>query len=154
VIATDDRVGVSIRATSDGSATRVTLAATADQVFDAVTQSFAMLKVPITYADKTLGEQGNKKFIMSRSFDFQPVSAYLNCGEDPFGGPNANANPVQVSIVARARAAGGSRTTLETAVSGVTYKGGGNSGPIYCTSTGTLEQHFAQMVASRVSPGS
>jgi hypothetical protein len=150
VIATDDRVGVSIRATSDGSATRVSLAATADQVFDAVTQSFAMLKVPITYADKGLGEQGNRKFIMSRSFDSQPVSAYLNCGDDPFGGPNANANPVQVSIVSRARAAGGTNTVLETVVSGVTYKGGGNSGPIYCTSTGTLEQHIAEMVASRI----
>jgi hypothetical protein len=109
-----------------------------------------MLKVPITYADKGLGEQGNRKFIMSRSFDSQPVSAYLNCGDDPFGGPNANANPVQVSIVSRARAAGGTNTVLETVVSGVTYKGGGNSGPIYCTSTGTLEQHIAEMVASRI----
>jgi hypothetical protein len=95
VLATDDRTGVSIRATSDGAATRVTLAATADDVFNAVTSSYAMLKVPVTYADKGIGEQGNKKFVMSRMFDRQPVSAYLNCGDDPFGGPNANANPVQ-----------------------------------------------------------
>jgi len=150
VLATDDRVGVSIRATSDGSATRITLSATADEVFNAVTSSYAMLKVPVTYADKGLGEQGNKKFMMSRTFDGQPVSAYLNCGDDPFGGPNANANPVQVSIVTRARASGGTSTVLETMVSGVTYKAGGNSGAIYCTSSGTLEQHIAEMVASRV----
>ena len=150
VLATDDRTGVSIRATSDGAATRVTLAATADDVFNAVTSSYAMLKVPVTYADKGIGEQGNKKFMMSRMFDRQPVSAYLNCGDDPFGGPNANANPVQVSIVTRARASGGTSTILETMVSGVTYKGGGNTGAIYCTSTGTLEQHIAEMVASRL----
>ena len=150
VLATDDRVGISIRAPSDGSATRVTIPATADEVFNAVTSSYAMLKVPITYADKGLGEQGNKKFLMSRTFDNQRVSAYLNCGDDPFGGPNANANPVQVSLVTRARAAGGTSTVLETMVSGVTYKGGGNSGPIYCTSTGTLEQDIAEMVGSRI----
>jgi hypothetical protein len=153
ILATDDRIGVSIRATSDGSATRVTLGATSDQVFNAVTASYAFLKIPITYADKGLGEQGNKKFMMSRMFDRQPVSAYLNCGDDPFGGPNANANPVQVSVVSRAKASGGTRTLLETMVSGVTYKGGGNTGPIYCTSTGTLEQHIAEMVASRVPTG-
>ena len=153
VLATDDRIGVSIRATSDGSATRISLSATADEVFNAVTSSFAMLKVPITYADKGLGEQGNKKFMMSRTFDSQPVSAYLNCGDDPFGGPNANSNPVQVSIVTRARASGGTSTVLETMVSGVTHKPGGNSGAIYCTSTGTLEQHIAEMVTSRISKG-
>ena len=150
VVAVDDRIGQSIRTSNDASATRVTLAATADQVFNAVTQSYAFLKIPITYADKGLGEQGNKKFVVSRTFDGHPISAYLNCGDDPFGGPNANANPVQVSIVTRARASGGTSTVLETLVTGVTYKGGGNSGPIYCSTTGTLEQHLGEMVASRI----
>lgn len=150
VVAVDDRIGQSIRTGSNPSATRVTLSATADQVFDAVTSSYAFLKIPITYADKGLGEQGNKKFIMSRTFDGQLVSSYLNCGDDPFGGPNANANPVQVSIVSRARASGGTSTVLETLITGVTYKGGGNSGPIYCSTTGTLEQHIGEMVSSRL----
>lgn len=150
VIAVDDRIGQSIRSPLDGSATRISLAATADKVFDAVTSTYAMLRVPITYADKGLGEQGNKKFVVSRSFNGQPVSTYLNCGDDPFGGPNADANPVQVSIVSRARASGGTSTVLETIVSGVTSKSGGNSGQIYCASTGTLEQRIADMVASRI----
>ena len=150
VIAVDDRVGATVRAPNDVEANRVTLPATADQVYAAVTSSYAMLKVPITYFDKSLGEQGNRKFVMSRTFDNQRVSTYLNCGDDPFGGPNANANPVTVSLVTRAKAVGGTSTVLETTLSGVTYKGGGNSGPIYCGSTGALEQHIAAMVASRL----
>ncbi|MEO5509803.1 MAG: hypothetical protein ABIS27_04180 [Longimicrobiales bacterium] len=66
------------------------------------------------------------------------------------GGPNADANPVQVSIVTRARASGGTSTVLETLVSGVTYNGGGSSGPIHCATTGEFEEHIAEMVSSRL----
>ena len=150
VVATDDRTGATLRVVNDVDAARVTLPATADQVFSAVTSSYAFLKIPITHVDRTLGEQGNKKFTMSRMFDGQQVSHYLNCGDDPFGGPNANANPVIVSIVTRARAQGGTSTVLETIITGVTYKGGGSTGPIYCATTGAMEQHLAEMVASRL----
>ena len=153
VIVVDDRAGASVRSPNDPVAAAVKLPATADQVFSAVSSSFAMLKIPITYTDRNLGEQGNKKFIMSRRFDSQPVSTYLNCGNDPFGGPNADVNPVTVSIVTRARPSGGTGTVLETMISGLTFKGGASSGPIYCASTGELEQHLAEMVASRLSPG-
>ena len=130
VVAVDDTRGSSIRTHSDAKAASITLAASADQVFTAVTESYATIKVPVTYQDKGLGELGNKKFVMSRTFDGQRVSTYLNCGDDPFGGPNADANPVQVSIITRARASGGTSTTLETLVSGVTFKASGSSGPI------------------------
>jgi hypothetical protein len=150
VIAVDDRVGTSIRTPNDVEATRITLNATADEVFNAVTASYAFLKIPVTYADKNIGEQGNKKYVMSRTFDHQPISAYLNCGDDPFAGPNANANPVTVSIVTRARAAGGTGTILETTFTGVTFKATASTGPIYCATTGTLEKHIADMVSSRV----
>ncbi|HEY0242465.1 MAG TPA: hypothetical protein VGC52_07355 [Gemmatimonadaceae bacterium] len=150
IVATDDRTGSTVRAVNDVDATRVTLPATADQVFAAVASSYAFLKIPITHVDRTLGEQGNKKFVMSRTFDGQQVSHYLNCGSDPFGGPNANSNPVNVSIVTRARAQGGTGTLLETIITGVTYKGGGSTGPIYCATTGAMELHLAEMVASRL----
>lgn len=149
ILVTDDRVGSTIR-TNDVDATRVTLSATADQVFSAVTSSYAFLKIPVTHMDRALGEQGNKKFVMSRTFDGQRVSDYLNCGDDPFGGPNANAGPVTVSMVTRARALGGTSTVLETTFTGVTYKSGASTGPIYCATTGTMEKHLAEMVASRL----
>lgn len=150
VLAVDDRVGTSIRAANDIGATRITLDAPVDQVFNAVTSTYAFLKVPITYSDRNLGEQGNKKFIMSRMFDGQPVASYLNCGDDPFGGPNADSNPVTVLLVTRARPAGGTTTIVETTLSGVTHKGTSSTGPIYCATTGALEQHIADMVQSRV----
>ena len=151
ILATDDRTGTTVRLNNDVAATRVILPATADQVFAAVTSSYAFLKIPVTYINRALGEQGNKKYTMSRRFEGQQVSHYLNCGDDPFGGPNANAYPVTVSIVTRARPQGGTSTALETTLSGVTYKGGGNTGPIYCASTGALESHLNALVGSRLS---
>jgi len=150
IVASDEMRGGTIRAPGDAGAASVTLPATADQVFDAITTVFAYLKVPVTYSEKTLGEQGNRKFVMSRRFDNQSVSEYLNCGDDPMGGPNANAYPVTVSLVTRSRASGGTNTVLETILTGITYKPGANSGAIYCASTGTLEGRIAEMVASRL----
>ena len=150
VVAVDETSGASVRVHNDAEGTAVTLAAPADLVYPAVTSTYAFLKVPLTYSDKSVGAQGNTKFIMSRSFAGQPVSAWLNCGDDPFGGPNANNNPVTVSIVTRVRASGGTGTVLETVFSGSTYKQSGNTGQIFCASTGALEQRIAKMVASRI----
>lgn len=150
VVAVDERLGTSVRVHNDGNSSRVVLAASADSVFAAVTSSYAMLRVPVTYSDRASGVQGNRKFTVSRTFNNQPVATWLNCGDDPFGGPNANSYPVTISLVTGAKASGGSSTVLETILSGYTYKQGGNTGQIYCASTGALEQQIAKMVASRL----
>ena len=150
VVAVDETSGASVRVHNDAEGSAVILAAPADLVYTAVTSTYAFLKVPVTYSDRALGAQGNTKFVMSRSFNGQPVSDWLNCGDDPFGGPNANSNPVTVSIVTRARASGGTSTVLETTFTGSTYKQSGNTGQIFCASTGALEQRIAKMVASRI----
>ena len=115
----------------------------------AVDLTYVYLKVPVTHYDKSIGEQGNKNFVMFRKFDGQNISNYLNCGDDPFRGPNADSNPVTVSLVTRTRALSATRTSLETAFSGYIAKPG-QSGTIYCTTTGSLELHITEMVASRV----
>lgn len=115
----------------------------------AVALSYLFLKIPLTHYDKSIGEQGNKNFVMSRRFDGHSISRYLSCGDDPFRGPNADANPVSVSIVTRTQPAGENRTSVETIFSGYISKPG-NSGTIYCATTGSLELRIAEMVASRV----
>ena len=149
VIATDESSGRTVRSTNDAGPATVTLRAPVDSVMRAVELSYAFLKVPITYSEKSIGEQGNKRFVMSHTFDRRAISDYLNCGDDPFRGPNANSWPVTISIVTRARAVEGGKTALSTELSGVTHKPS-NSGAIYCASTGYLEQHIAEMVKSRI----
>jgi hypothetical protein len=125
------------------------LVASVDSVMKAVDLSYRFLKIPITHSDPATGEQGNKNFVVSRTLDKRAISDYLNCGDDPFRGPNANSWPVTISIVTRARAVEAGKTALSTDLSGITHKPS-NSGAIYCASTGYLEQHIAEMVRSRI----
>jgi len=148
VIATDEKTGETIR-TNDPGPAAVTLRAPQDSVMTAVGLTYLFLKIPVTHYDKSIGEQGNKLFVMSRTFDGHAISNYLNCGDDPFRGPNADANRVTVSLVTRTQALSPTRTALQTIFSGYISKPG-NSGTIYCTTTGSLELHIAEMVASRV----
>ena len=149
VVATDDVSGVPVRTHTDPSASSAVIPATSDSVFDAVTSVFAILKVPVTFGDKATGEQGNKQFRMMRTFFNERVSTYVNCGDDPFAGPNADLGPVTVSLVTRLRASGGTSTELTTTVTATTQKPAANSGLIYCASTGYLESQIAKMVRSR-----
>lgn len=152
IIATDENMGVTVRSPNDPGPVPVTLPASADSVMRAVELSYNFLKVPITYSDRATGEQGNKKFVMSRMFDRRAISDYLNCGDDPLRGPNANFYPVTVSLVTRALPVEANKTLVQTNFSGYTSKPS-NSGAIYCASTGALELHIAEMVASRITPG-
>jgi hypothetical protein len=152
IIATDENMGVTVRSPNDPGPLPVALPASLDSVMRAVEESYKFLKVPITYSDRATGEQGNKKFVMSRMFDHRSISDYLNCGDDPLRGQNANFFPVTVSLVTRAVVVDATKTTVQTAFSGSTSKPS-NSGVIYCASTGMLEQHIADMVRSRVTPG-
>ena len=149
VIATDENVGVTVRSPNDPGPTPVAITASVDSVMKAVDLTYRFLKIPITQLDPSTGEQGNKNFVVSRRFDHRAISDYLNCGDDPFRGPNANSWPVTISIITRARAVEGGKTALSTELSGVTHKPS-NSGAIYCASTGYLEQHIAEMVKSRI----
>ena len=149
VVAVDERSGASVRTQNDPTGVTSTIQGTTDQVWDATALSFVFLKIPVTYSNRPAGEQGNPNFVMIRNFDGQPLSAYLNCGDDPISGPNANLGRVTVAIVAKIRP-GTSGTVLETLLTGNVVKSGASSAPIYCSTTGTFEKHFADMVASRV----
>ncbi len=149
VVMVDERTGATTRTGNDQSGSKTVIAAPVDKVWEAVASSYMALGVARTFVNQQTGEQGNPKLVMSRRFFNQSVSSYLNCGDDPFSGPNANAHPVTVSLITRVRPeANGS--TIETLLNGTVTKTGANSGAIYCATTGALEEHIAKMVASRV----
>jgi hypothetical protein len=149
IIATDETTGATIRSRTELGPAAVELRATQDSVMKAVDLTYLFLKVPITHYDKALGELGNKMFVMWRTFDGRSISNYLNCGDDAFRGPNADYNRVTASLVTRIHQVSTDKTLVETTFSGYISKPG-SSGAIYCTTTGTLETHMAEMVASRV----
>ena len=72
----------------------------------------------LTHYDKALGEQGNKMFTMSRTFDGRNISNFLSCGDDPFRGPNADYNRITASLVTRTRPLSSNRTAVETTFTG------------------------------------
>jgi hypothetical protein len=149
VIATDEKTGSTIRSVNEPGPAPVILRSPQDSVWRAVALTYLFLKVPVTYDDKSSGEQGNKMFAMSRTFDGHAISHYLNCGDDPFRGPNADSQRVTASLITRTRPVSATQTSIEIIFSGYISKVG-QSGTLYCTSTGSLELHMAEMVASRI----
>src|SRR4026209_931752 len=149
VIATDERTGVTMRSPNDPGPAPVEIRASQDSVMRAVELTYLFLKVPITHLDRALGEQGNKMFTMSRTFDGRNISNFLNCGDDPFRGPNADYNRITASLVTRTRPLAANRTAVEAASPGYFPKPG-SGGAIFCAPTGSLELHLAEMIASRV----
>lgn len=87
VVMVDERVGATVRTGNDQAGSKAVIAAPVDKVWDAVAASYTMLGVTRTFVNQATGEQGNPKLVMSRKFFNQPVSSYLNCGDDPFSGP-------------------------------------------------------------------
>ncbi len=140
-----------VKVHNDQLTTAVDLPAPVDKVWDAVTSTYAVLRVDRTLINRETGEQGNQKLLWSRQFDHKPVSTFINCGDSPFSGPNADLSPVDVSLVTRVRAKG-TGTMITTVLSGTLMKPGANTGTIYCASTGALEHHLAEIVASRLNP--
>lgn len=149
-VVVDERAGA-VKVHNDQLSTAVDFPAPVDKVWDAVASSYAILRVDRTVINRETGEQGNPKLFWSRKFDHKSVSTFINCGDDPFSGPNADRSPVTVSLVTRVRAKG-TGTTMTTVLSGTLMKPGANTGTIYCASTGALEEHLAEMVASQLNP--
>ncbi len=133
----DDRLGT-IRNTANAAGLAVAVAATPDKTWDAMIAAYALIGVEVKYLNRPAGELGNRDAVLSRRIATGEVSKYLDCGSDPFAGPQANAYPVRTSLVTRMWAAGDS-TKIETMFSGTMAKPGAGA-TVHCSSTGSLER--------------
>jgi len=136
----DDQVGT-VRTSAHPALATVAIAATPDKTWDAMMAAYAVIGVDVKYLNRPTGELGNRDAVMSRRIATGELSKYLDCGTDPFAGPQANAYPVKTSVVTRMWP-DGAGTKIETMFSGSMTKPGAGA-TVHCSSTGSLERLIA-----------
>jgi hypothetical protein len=121
-----------------------TLAATDARVFAAMPAVFAKLAVPLTVIDSSAKAMGAVRVMTRRPVGGDRLSLLLECGTGNYG-PNAERYSVQLTLVTRAIAIDSTHSELRTIV-------GGNASPnglstsVACSSTGRLEERFADLL--------
>lgn len=140
----DDKVGT-VRTSAYPARATVAIAATPDKTWDAMMAAYAVIGVDLKYLNRPTGELGNRDAVMSRRIATGELSRYLDCGIDPFSGPQANAYPVKTSLVTR-MTPDGAGTKVETMFSGLMTKPGAGA-TVHCSSTGSLERLIAVTIS-------
>jgi len=140
----DDKVGT-VRTDANPGRNTVIIPATPDRTWDAIMSAYSLLSVEVKYLNRPVGELGNRDVVMSRRLVTGELSKYLDCGSDPFAGPQANEYPVRASLVTRMWP-DGTGTKIETRFSGTMTKSGARA-TAHCSSTGALESLIAVSVA-------
>lgn len=137
----------------DSLASLVTLKVPRAQVFHAVAQALAELKVPIDTRDSVRGLVGVTSVGVMRRFANAPISRYLNCGSG-ITGLNADNWRVFITAFAFVDARDSSTTELRLAmVGGARDVAGSSTGPVACGSTGSFETLVAERVKLRLASG-
>jgi len=139
----DDGLGT-VRTDANPGRNTVIIPATPDRTWDAIMSAYSLLSVEVKYLNRPAGELGNRDVVMSRRLVTGELSRYLDCGSDPFAGPQANEYPVRASLVTRMWP-DGTGTKIETRFSGTMSKSGARA-TVHCTSTGALESFIAVSV--------
>ncbi|MFP5355205.1 MAG: hypothetical protein ACLGIK_08650 [Gemmatimonadota bacterium] len=139
--------------TVDSLAALFELKAPRAQVFHAVAQAMAELKVPIDMRDSVRGMVGVTSVGLMRRFANAPISRYLNCGSG-ITGLNADNWRVFITAFAFVDAKDAETTELRLAmVGGARDVAGSSTDPVACGSTGSFENLLAERVKRRLASG-
>lgn len=120
-----------------------------DQVWKALVAAYADVGIEVGTLDEAHRVIGNRKLAVRGRLAGQPISRFLSCGTDAFGGALADKNRVELSVVSAVRSATGDASTLETQVQAMALRSASGSNMV-CTSTGVLEQRLARAVGEQV----
>ena len=123
-------------------------------IWDAIMATFVDKKVPLTLVDRPAGRMGDTSLKLIRSWNGQPLSAYLSCG-NTMTGPRANDERIHAVFLAQM-----SRLRADTVAVAIHFSAQSqpiNSGNIasigQCSSTAKAEEDFLRAVTTRLRIG-
>lgn len=148
VVDTDTRA---ITTSTDPSGVDTVIAGMPDRVWDALQAAYAEVGIEVLAINRPIGELGNRNFRVVGKLGGKPASTYFNCGFDPYSGPQANALPIQASLITVIRPESATSTHVESKLTGSARKIGVSANPLYCSSTGELERRIAEATQKHVS---
>ena len=141
-----------ILTSSDPTGIEAVVAAPMDKVWDALIAGYKDLGIEVLSMNRPIGELGNRNFRLPSRITGQPRSRWFNCGIDPLVGPQANAYPIDASMLTVIKADTAGTTHIETHLTGSARKTGVNADPLYCGTTGQLEVVLADAARKHLAP--
>ncbi|HEV2148563.1 MAG TPA: hypothetical protein VGR37_14260 [Longimicrobiaceae bacterium] len=131
---------------SDRGGAAFVVPAEVDRVWAALPAVYNQLGIPMGTSVPATRTYGNTSLQLGRTLAGKPVSAWLNCGEGPFGAPLANSYRVVASIVTTLAPGANGQTQLRTMVNATATNRGVSGAPVNCGTTGALETLIAERV--------
>ncbi len=126
------------------------VAAPANDVWNALQAVYAELKVPEGTLETASRSIGNQQFRVRRKFAGESMMKWVDCGTGS-GGPNAETYDIQLSLMSYVTVVSATQSTLTTRVSGQGSDpafGRGNS--TVCNTQGELEKRIEQLVKAKL----
>lgn len=93
---------------------------------------------------------GNRNFAANRALGGIPLSRMVRCGLTSLGLPRENSSRITLSVMTSLSAESETRTRVQTRVEASARDAGTGSGPVECTSTGTLETMISEGLEQRL----
>jgi hypothetical protein len=125
------------------------LAAPADSVWSALPAAFEQLGIPAG-ADHDQKVLGNPEFRVKR-IEGALLSSYVDCGRGVTAVPLADDYDVTLSVLTQVTPSGEGWSLVATTVSGRAKPRAVSGAPVYCQSTGKLEQRIVDLVLRSLS---
>ncbi len=147
-----DETHHTILTSADPTGAEAVIAAPMDKVWEALLAAYKDIGIQVLSINRPTGELGNRNFRMPSRISGQPRSRYFNCGMDALVGPQANAYPIDASMLTVIKADTTGTTHMETRLTGSARKIGVNADPLYCSTTGALEAVLADAVRKHLTP--
>jgi hypothetical protein len=121
-----------------------TVAVSDARAFAALPAVFEALPVPLSVVDSSSKVMGALRVLVRRPIGGQRLSLLLECGTGNYG-PNAERYTVQLTLLAFVRPVDATHSEVQTRVEG-TASPNGLSTTVRCSSTGRLEERFAELL--------
>lgn len=125
-----------------------TFAASPEAVWAALPGAYEELGLEVGTVDVENRVFGARRLRVRSKLAGESLSRFVNCGNEPFGGATADAQPLELSVLSTLRPGAGG-TVVETRVGGVARRPASGSSS-ECRSTGVLEGRIATAIAERV----
>jgi hypothetical protein len=150
VVVTSERGNI-YRTQDASTAHTIRVSAPRSAAMAALSQVYTDIGIPIATIDADGGQIGNRHFrATGHQVAGKRLSSILECGLDPQSGARADIYEVTISVLSTLGADGDSATAVTTVVSGEARPHGVSADPVYCSTTGSLENAIGSRLKARL----
>lgn len=133
---------IQLTTSADAGPVSVNVDLSAQELWDALPAAYQIVGIEVGTLDQENRVIGNRRLRVSRRLGGEPLSRYFRCGDTAFGAPQADQNPVELSVLTTV-VPDGDQSRMETTVHAVVINAANGGARVSCSSTGALERALA-----------